>query len=260
MKRTMKTTFFITMLALWLPAQAAPLNDTGIAWSGQYPTGDAATCIAPAGQDCFQGRDKARADGTLAKTGHSAYDVNPVIGAYPNGFDYTKIAHDGTALPPAAALGTGADDWACTRDNVTGLIWEIKTAGGLRGQAHSYTWYDHFSPDGGLGTEDGGTCDTPGRCDTEKYVADVNAAGLCGAADWRMPTARELEGIADMGRAAPAIDPLFFINTPLTDFWSASPSAAGHQFAWLVNFSTGMAIGGGLRSAAYPVRLVRKAP
>jgi hypothetical protein len=29
------------------------------------------------------------------------------------------------------------------RDNVTGLVWEVKTAdGGLRDQKWSYTWYD----------------------------------------------------------------------------------------------------------------------
>ena len=38
------------------------------------------------------------------------------------GFDFTKIANNGDELLPNAALGKGLKDWACTRDNVTGLI------------------------------------------------------------------------------------------------------------------------------------------
>jgi len=233
MKRTMKTTFFITMLALWLPAQAAPLNDTGIAWSGQYPTGDAATCIAPAGQDCFQGRDKARADGTLAKTGHSAYDVNPVIGAYPNGFDYTKIAHDGTALPPAAALGTGADDWACTRDNVTGLLWSLQTpmiANWNQATAPTY-------PDAGQ-----------------------NSASRCGyASGWRLPTRRELLSIVHRGAYSPAVDSAYFPVTVSDSHWTADEYKPNTTGAWLVYLKDGTTV---TEPKADPhfIRLVRSLP
>jgi hypothetical protein len=46
---------------------------------------------------------------------------------------YTKIANDGSELPDSATLGTNPTDWACTKDNKTGLIWEVKTDdGGLR--------------------------------------------------------------------------------------------------------------------------------
>jgi hypothetical protein len=40
---------------------------------------------------------------------------------------YTMIANNGAALPNSAVLGNGTGDWACTRDNETGLIWEVKT-------------------------------------------------------------------------------------------------------------------------------------
>ncbi len=234
------------------------LNDTGITWSGHATSGNAATCDAshPAGQDCRYGRDKAAADGALTKTGHSAPDLDSAHGN-PNGFDYTKISNSGAALPPSATLGTGANDWACTRDNVTGLIWEVKTASGLRGQSHTYTWFNTHSPDGNSGTASGGTCETSGRCDTEKYTQDVNAAGLCGANDWRMPTVKELEGIADRGRVAPAIDPVFFPNTPSSVVWSGSPNASYSNDAWLVHFGYGFANNGSYRGNGYHVRLVR---
>ncbi len=56
---------------------------------------------------------------------------------------YTKIANNGALLPDSAPLGSGQSDWACTRDNATGLIWEVKTAAsGWRDQSKTYTHYD----------------------------------------------------------------------------------------------------------------------
>ncbi|WOO31809.1 DUF1566 domain-containing protein [Diaphorobacter limosus] len=234
-------------------AQTRPLNDTGITWSGHATSGNATTCDSghPAGQDCHYGRDKAAADGALTKVGASTPN-NGVA----NGFDYTKIANNGSVLPANAALGSSPGDWACTRDNVTGLIWEVKTTSGLRSQAHTYSWYMTGSPDGNAGTASGGTCETEGRCDTEKYVADVNATNLCGHTDWRMPTVKELEGIADLGRSNPAIDPTYFPNTPSSYVWSGSPNAGYSSYAWNVNFGYGNA-NDGLRSSSSRVRLVR---
>ena len=109
------------------------MNDTGITWSGNATSGNATTCDAshPAGQDCHYGRDKAAADGTLTK-----------IGGGNAGFDFSKISNSGNVLPASATLGSALGDWACTRDNVTGLIWEVKTTSDLRSQSHTYTWYN----------------------------------------------------------------------------------------------------------------------
>jgi serine/threonine protein kinase len=126
---------------------------------------------------------------------------------------FVKIAADGRVLPASATT------WACVRDTSTGLIWELKTAdGGLRDQAHTYTWYDPnpHTNGGDPGFQGGGSCDGGARCDTSGYVEAVNRVGLCGARDWRMPRHNELESIAVCGRR-PTID---------TD-WFPEPRAAG---------------------------------
>ena len=246
----------VAMAASLTFAQTKPLNDTGITFCGGVTTGNNNPCLGtdPAGQDKNYGRDAAAVAGALTKVGGSA----GAVGGGPNGFDFSKIANNGSVIPASAALGTAPTDWACTRDNVTGLIWEVKTTSGLRSQAHTYTWYMTNGPNGNNGTVSGGTCAITGRCDTEKFVADVNAAGLCGAASgWRMPTVKELEGVVDYGRTSPSIDPSYFPNTPSWRAWSSSPLALGTSYyAWSVNFSFGDASAGPPTFINF-VRLVR---
>lgn len=80
------------------------------------------------------------------------------------------------------------DDWACTLDNVTSLMWEVKTDdNALRDQDWTYAWYNPASPNGSPGTE-GHTLDCNGTLDelpgnTEHYVNAINAAGLSACAD-----------------------------------------------------------------------------
>ena len=62
--------------------------------------------------------------------------------ALPASATYTKIANNGAELPDSAYFGSNTGDWACTRDNATGLIWEVKTTSGLRNQSNTYTNYD----------------------------------------------------------------------------------------------------------------------
>lgn len=218
------------------PVPVRLMNDTGIVWSGHATSGNASTCDVshPAGQDCRYGGDAEAAAGTLTKVGASTPN-NGIA----NGFDYTKISNSGGELPAEAALGSGPADWACTRDNVTGLVWEVKTTSGLRSKDHTYTWYDSDSPDGNPGTADGGLCETSGRCDTEKYAEDVNAAQLCGFSDWRMPTIKELRSIVDHGRFGPAIDPGFFPNTTSSVVWSGSLYSNTTNYAYSAYTSSG---------------------
>lgn len=237
---------FALALILTFPLAAhAELNDTGVSFCGAFSSGIFSPCVGtePAGQDFHYGRDAQAAAGTLVK-----------IGGGEAGFDFTAIDASGNPTTPSS----GANPHACVKDNLTGLIWEVKTNdGGLRDKDWTYTWYDSVHNYGGYaGYASGGICMTNSRCDTEKYVADLNATALCGYTDWRMPTVKELEGIAHLGRNNPAIDPTYFPNTPgLGSFWSGSPHASS-DYAWYVNFYDGYAYYYS-RSYYYSVRLVR---
>ena len=240
-------------------AQAAELNDTGITDCSNNTAVDNTTGVqynfgSHPRQDCRYGRDPAATAG-MAK-----------IGGGGKGFDFSKIANDGSVLPASAVLGSAATQWACTRDNVTGLIWEVKTASGLRGWNRVFSWYnsDAATNGGSVGTPSSGLC-LPTYCDTEKFVELVNVAHLCGASDWRMPTKSELISIVDYGGTKPAIDPTYFPNTTLSansielTFWSASTYAMFSTNAWYVEFGRGYAYYFE-KYATYQVRLVRAGP
>lgn len=172
------------------------------------------------------GRDAAAAAGVLPKTGAGS-----------KGFDFTKIANDGSALPASAT------SWRCVRDNLTGLLWEVKTDdGGLQDKDWTYTWYnpDSTKNGGNAGVQNGGSC-TGSACDTYAYVQAVNAQGLCGYWDWRLPKKRELQGLVDYGipSPGPTIDTAYFPNTPSSWYWSSSVCASYPDGAWLVFFSYG---------------------
>ena len=253
------SSLFISLGFLSNLATAGPLNDTGIDFcsdpvTGVYTPVTATTTCAPAQgrQDARFGRDPA------AQRGASVGFVK--VGGGSKGFDFTKIANNGTALPATAALGPNATDWACTFDNNTGLMWEVKVnnATHLRHQGHTYSWYDSVKNYGGnAGTPSGGTCQTSGRCDTEKFVADVNTVALCGKTDWRMPRVTELLQIVDRGAPSlPTIDATYFPSTPASWFWSGSPLAFDAGYAWAVSFDLGRG-NAQPRSQTYQVRVVR---
>ena len=231
-----------------LTAQAAPLNDTGITTFGDAASNSLSTEPTDyPGQDASYGRDAAATAGTLTK-----------IGGGRAGFDFTKMDANGNDLPASAT------SWACVRDNVTGLIWEVKTDdGGLRDKDNTYTWYnsDGSTNGGGAGTQNGGTCAGGINCDTYSYVQAVNSQGLCGYSDWRLPWDGELNSIVDYSipYPGPTIDTDYFPNTiggNSSTFWSATPYANNSGFAIIVLFYDGLGAGN-VKSSAYHVRLVR---
>ncbi|MFI3118914.1 MAG: PKD domain-containing protein [Methylococcaceae bacterium] len=194
---------------------------------------------------------------------------------------YTKVSNSGKALPDSATLGTGQNDWACTYDSNTKLIWEVKTTdGGLRDQKWTYTWYDTNSPDGNKGTASGIiSCKTIGRCDTEKFTQDVNTQGLCGSKDWQLPDNEQLKSLVYCSNGIynqsvggqvgyicpengtdqkPTIDSGYFPNTTLPNvFWSSSSYAGNSTYAWYVDFIYGGFVSAGYKYSDGQVRLVR---
>lgn len=240
-----------------VPVFCAGLNDTGITYcSNENANGVVCSSVASDSgayprQDARYGRDAQNSAGKLAK-----------IGADSVGFDYTKIGNNGTVLAASALQGGNPGDWACTRDNVTGLIWEVKTNSGLHYQSYTYSWYSPSSTSNGgaPGNLNKGTCSI-GSCDTKNFIDTVNFGGLCGATDWRLPTVKELQGLSNYGAAGPAIDFSYFPNTPALPFWSGTASAVNGSttakyYAWDVDTQDGNAKVA-LKSSPLLVRLVR---
>jgi PKD repeat protein len=216
-----------------------PLNDTGITLCGDAASNGLPCPVAGfPGQDAESGRDVTQDDDS---DGHA-------------GFSFTKLDANGNPL------GASAASWSCVRDNVTGLIWEVKTDdGGLRDKDWTYSWYnpDAGTNGGSAGYPDyGNNCFNQARCDTDKFVADVNAQGLCGAGNWRLPDPRELMSIVSNDRYNPSIDTAYFPNTPSSWFWSSSPYARYSSYAWIANFYNGY-VDYGTKDYDGHVRLVR---
>jgi hypothetical protein len=180
-------------------------------------------------------------------------------------------------LPDTAKLGSGSNDWACTKDNKSGLTWEVKTDdGGLRDKDWTYSWYKPSGDNGGFAgytdtTYGAPNCSTKDNCNTDAFTNAVNAKGLCGKNDWRMPTKDELmklvycsDGKYDTDGACtnytsvtrPTINSTYFPNTLSDWYWSSSPYAGYSSNAWLVDFYDGYS-SDDVKYFNYFVRLVR---
>lgn len=134
---------------------------------------------------------------------------------------YVKISELGNQLPDTAAT------WVAVLDTNTGLMWEVNTSD------KKYLW-----------------------ADINQRAADINQAGLCGKADWRVPTIGELKSLFRQGKY-PSIDTEYFPNADDLYFWSLSSNADDPDYAQLVNFRYSYG-GNYLKSYAEHVRLVRK--
>jgi hypothetical protein len=138
---------------------AASVPDTGVT-KCYDDAGNVITCPGP-GQR-FYGQD-------------GNYSINPP--------SYTKLDSNGNAL------AVSASSWAMVRDNVTGLIWEVKKNkdgandyDNPHDADNTYTWYDPSDPYPG----------TPSDHDTDDFLDALNAARFGGFNDWRLPTIKEL--------------------------------------------------------------------
>ena len=221
------------------------LNDTGITWGGNYPQGNNADCSGNneagediiAQQDCSHGRDALAAAGKLDKVGGGAA-----------GFDFTKLDDRGNDL---AATAT---QWACVRDNVTGLVWEVKTDdGGIHNKDKKYRWGGKTALVNQKARDDGWRGEFFDDWDT--LVDGSNIETLCGFNNWRVPSITELVTITHKGVYKPSIDSNYIPNTKRW-YWSSSPTTDHSYGAWVVRFSDGND-SYSLRYDSNAVRLVR---
>ena len=157
---------------------------------------------------------------------------------------YTKLGSGGVELSDIATVSNG---WIMTKDNVTGLIWEVKTDN----KNDVYTWCDtNLATNGG----DAGTCGK--GTDTADFINAFNSENLGGFSDWRLPTIKELSTIVNSDADFPTINTTFFPNTVSSYYWSSTPYMRFSGFAWLVYLNHGIVIYCS-KSDSYYVRAVR---
>lgn len=226
------------------------INDTGVTSCGDYARGhsgisnndvvcqlftDSNGDPVPTGQDGISGRDISAPDDEDGR----------------KGFSFTKIDASG------ATLASSANQWSCVKDNVTGLIWELKTDdAGLHDKDDSYVWYesDPRLGNGGLpgyerasdydASRSDQTCsgfisgNNVSYCNTKAFVNRVNTNSYCGANNWRLPTREELNSLVDY-QTSPRIDTHYFPLIQSSYYWTSVPYAYLNKQVWAVNFQYG---------------------
>ena len=194
-------------------------------------TGNVITC--PSSGQPFYGQD-------------ANYSINPM--------SYTKLDGSGNALPDSTT------SWVMVKDNVTGLIWEMKTSkDGVQNYNdphdadNRYPWYDSnpTTNGGDAGAYNSGT-------NAENFIKALNDAHYGGFSDWRMPTLKALASIVNYSipYTVPTIDTGYFPNTVSFFYWSSTADAYHTNNAWGVYFYTGDDYVDG-KDSSYYVRAVR---
>ncbi|WP_405632758.1 PKD domain-containing protein [Pseudoalteromonas sp. Ld20] len=236
------------------------INDTGMAKC--FNNTQEIACTSP---------DFPRQDAALGRDSVVGTHIDKV-GKGELAFDFTKLNEFADEIADDAA------DFSCIRDNVSGLIWEVKSpnTGTLpsstqlrEGQNH-YTWYLTSSNGIQQGSVAGSsdTCSTISHCGLQAYVDAVNSLDYCGGTNWRVPTYSELLSLLDYSKQGQSvlIDSDFFPNTPSVSllthlrYWSAQTAADGTSLsqAYIIDMNDGNDLAYPKNNTAF-VRLVRTA-
>jgi hypothetical protein len=149
---------------------------------------------------------------------------------------YTKLDANGDDLPFSAT------EWVMVRDDVTGLIWEVKTDdGSMHDKDDTYTWQDA----------------------QDVFIANLNSQQYGGNDDWRLPMVKELFSILNRNSCNPTIDVNYFPNTANqvpshpNHYWSSQTVIPYPDNAWIVVFSHGSVNENYNKAEEYYVRAVR---
>ncbi len=204
--------FFVSQFIIHNSSFAFPIPDTG--QTKCYDNEKEIPCPKPG--EPFYGQD-------------GNYSINPM--------SYTKLDASGKDLPDNAA------EWVMVRDNVTGLIWEVKqNKDGVNDYSNphdadnTYTWFDS-NPE-----TNGGYAGTPGDgTDTEDFINELNASKFGGYSDWRLPTREELRSIVDYSTSYPisTINSKYFPNSVSSCYFSSTTNAHRTYLVWQVCFNDG---------------------
>ena len=150
----------------------------------------------------------------------------------------------------------------CVKDNITGLIWEGKTASPATSRLGTGT-YTNFDSTSSAQKYNGSAFVNPTQAEIDAntnsigYRDSVRTSNLCGYNDWRLPTKEELAGIV-ASSGSPKIDTTWFPNTQSWYYWSSSPDVSDAYSAWVVAFYNNNVYGSGYRyGTTIHVRLVR---
>ncbi|MBI5590241.1 MAG: DUF1566 domain-containing protein [Deltaproteobacteria bacterium] len=219
-----------SMKKIWVSAFGfIILMITSIAWTAPVPGSGQTKCYnntneipCPSPGQPFYGQD-------------ANYNITPM--------SYTKLDSKGNALPDSAT------SWAMVRDNVTGLIWEMKT--NMDGVANyndphdadnTYAMDEDYSPN---------------------LINVLNSTLFGGYCDWRAPTAQEFNTIINynISSPGPTINSYYFPNTQSSSYyWTRTfrPCYGACGF-YLASFSTGVITGEVFNygNELYHVRAVR---
>jgi hypothetical protein len=193
-----------------------PTETLAVNWSSG---GNSGTAVATIVND-----DAGGLNGTGLATSFGR-DSNPLTNSDADGhagFSFAKVPSDA--------------DFRCTRDNVTGLLWEGKAGAGVHDATRTYAY-----------------------ADLAAFVAAVNAENLCGYNDWRLPTPEELSSVVDASVAGGAtVDTAFFPNQQAAQYWTGTSRHDGvGADAWFVDFATGT-VSTDNKSKTFAARLVTR--
>lgn len=128
---------------------------------------------------------------------------------------YTKLDAFGNELEEAAS------QWAMVRDNVTGLVWEVKSdQEGMHYNETDYRWQTIQSD----------------------FLDRLNKAQFGGYTDWRLPTLHELHTLVQYNALDPdlKINRKYFPHTKPESYWSSTTYSFNPSHAWFVYFGSGV--------------------
>ncbi len=121
---------------------------------------------------------------------------------------YTKLDPQGNELPDSDS------EWAMVKDDVTGLIWEVKEAGGTdlskpHRTSNMYVWDD----------------DENVNNTTASFIKRLDDVKFGGYNGWRLPTPQEMSSILNYAETSPSINSTYFPDMQSAHYWTNAKSA-----------------------------------